>query len=100
LPYQSYVTEEQGLEPRPAEPESAVLPLDDSPKLGGILAFSTGISKFTLSIIGSYNKMSRYCRVVQFHLFKEKIDRIYKINRIKINRNLVNPVNPVQKRVD
>jgi hypothetical protein len=39
-------------------------------------------------------------RVVQFYLFKEKIDRIYKINRIKINRNLVNPVNPVKKRVD
>ena len=42
----TYITEEQGFEPRPAEPESAVLPLDDSPILGDILAFSVWIGKF------------------------------------------------------
>lgn len=43
------LTEEQGLEPRSAEPESAVLPLDDSP-LAGVYCSILTIDKqiFTL----------------------------------------------------
>ena len=37
---------EQGLEPRPADPESAVLPLDDSPGLDNIVASSNWKGKF------------------------------------------------------
>ena len=39
------ITGEQGFEPRPADPESAVLPLDDSPSAKIILALPADISK-------------------------------------------------------
>jgi hypothetical protein len=47
LALQNFYTGEQGFEPQQADPESAVLPLDDSPLTPDILAFSDRMSKLS-----------------------------------------------------
>ena len=61
------VTEEQGLEPRLADPESAVLPLDDSPTLTDILAFTAWIGKL-LNYPMYFEPHTRLCIVILYFL--------------------------------